>query len=98
MVHELAAVLWLQFMVHVMLFPMINVLYFTQVLSEVCVLTRLFSAVPCVVPLRNCTRYALVRLSQRRWFCIRISAILQQRFEDSMCDYTYVNRSNMAKT
>ena len=48
MVHDVAAVLWLQFMIHVMLFPMINDLYFPIGLPEVCVqcLTRLFSAVP----------------------------------------------------
>jgi len=37
MVHDVAAVPWLQFMVHVMLFPMINDLYFTLLLSEICV-------------------------------------------------------------
>ena len=51
MVHDVAAVLWLQSIVHVMLFPMIKVLYFTLLLSEIWMqcLTWLFSAVPYVV-------------------------------------------------
>jgi len=32
-----AAILLLQYMVHVMLFPMLNVVYFTSVLTAVCV-------------------------------------------------------------
>ena len=36
-VYSVAAILWLQFMVHVMQFPMINVLYFYIVLCKVCV-------------------------------------------------------------
>jgi hypothetical protein len=36
-VHDVIAVLWLHSVVHVMLFPTINVLYFTPLLDEVCV-------------------------------------------------------------
>jgi hypothetical protein len=36
-VYNVAGILWLQFTLHVMLRPMLNVLYFTSVLSAVCV-------------------------------------------------------------
>ena len=36
-VNRVAAVLYLQFMLHVMLFPMLNAMYFTLVLSALCV-------------------------------------------------------------
>jgi len=36
-VHNVAAILWSQYMISVMLFTITNVLYFTLVLSEVCV-------------------------------------------------------------
>jgi len=47
-VYNVAAILCLQFMVHIILLPMLNVLYFYVVLPEVCVQspTWLFSVVP----------------------------------------------------
>ena len=35
-VYNVGTILWLQYMVHVMLFPMINVVYLTLILSSVC--------------------------------------------------------------
>ena len=35
-VYSVASILYLQFMLRLMIFPMLTVLYFTQLLSEVC--------------------------------------------------------------
>jgi hypothetical protein len=59
--YNVAAVLLLQYMVHVMVFPMLNVLYFTSVLPALCV---------------QCPVWLFCVVSEHRAFPVRCSGIV----------------------